>query len=919
MNVGVVALDPTFPIGHDRHDRPEGRSPLGHDIAFLTDVLAEVIEQQAGADTLAHIDEARRLAVADVDWLRQMLDGLTMSDTLALIRAFSYAALLANIAEDVDLNRRGAEHRRHGLAPPPGTIAHSFERIAAEADGRARLADALPQGFVSPVLTAHPTEVRRRTVLDAQRQIERLLLARGGPDGDPVGDDEIRLHVLVLWQTAILRLSKLAVRDEVNEALRYYEMSLLEQVPKLHGTFERLVQQQLPELDEPVPPVVRMGSWIGGDRDGNPFVTADVTAFALRRHAEVALTHHLAALDRLGIELSMSSRLITPTAALLALADASADHSPFRVDEPYRRALRGMRARLHATAVALVGVAPGPEPHAVLPAYAHPDELVTDLRVVEESLGHHGAGALAEAKVGPARRAVEAFGFHLCTLDLRQNSMVHEQVVAEILAAAGVVDDYRALDEAARVALLLDELATARLLVNRHLDYSELTTGELAIFETAAATRARIGMDSIGNYVISKCESVSDMLEVALLLREVGLAGPEHLELQIVPLFESIDDLHRAGAIITELLSIPRYRRWLTGLGDVQEVMLGYSDSNKDGGYLAANWGLYRAELDLVTAVRDAGVGLRLFHGRGGTVGRGGGPSYEAILAQPSGSVAGSVRITEQGEIIAAKYTDATLARENLETFLAGMLEATCTDSERLDDDSAAAYTTMDELAALACDAYRDLVYGTEGFVDWFRAATPVREIADLNIGSRPASRTASTRIEDLRAIPWVFSWSQARIMLPGWYGAGSAFEQWVGSDADRLDQLRDLHGRWGFVRTVLSNMAMVLAKTDLSIAARYAELVADPHHRAAIFDRIVAEHERSVRWVLAITGQDHLLADNPLLERSLEHRFPALVGLHEVQVALLERWRAGDDDELVQRGIHLTINGIATALRNSG
>jgi phosphoenolpyruvate carboxylase len=664
---------------------------------------------------------------------------------------------------------------------------------------------------------------------------------------------------------------------------------------------------------------VRMGSWIGGDRDGNPFVTADVTAYALERHAEVALAHHLARLERLSVDLSMSSRLITPTDELLALAEASGDASPFRVDEPYRRALRGLHARLFATAVALVGVAPGNAPHAHLPAYDHPDELVADLRVVERSLHHHGAGALSDALVMPARRAVEAFGFHLCTLDLRQNSIVHEAVVAELLAAAGVSHDYLELSEPARVELLLDELSSPRLLVNRHLTYSELTDSELAILVTAAAVRARIGPDCLRNYVISKCESVSDVLEVAVLLREVGLVGPDHLDVQIVPLFESIEDLHRAGQIVEAMLAIPRYRQWLSGLGDEQEIMLGYSDSNKDGGYLAANWGLYRAELDLVAIARKAGIGLRFFHGRGGTVGRGGGPSYEALLAQPSGSVDGSVRITEQGEIIAAKYTDPELARESLETLLSGMLEATSTDLERLDDGADRAYATIDELAARARDTYRDLVYGTEGFVEWFRAATPVREISDLNIGSRPASRSKSMRVEDLRAIPWVFSWSQARIMLPGWYGAGSAFEQWVGDDGDRLDYLRDLHGRWGFLRTVLSNMAMVLAKSDLAIAARYAELVPDEELRATVFDAIVAEHERSVRWLLAITERDHLLGDNPRLLRSLQHRYPSLVGLHHVQASLLQRWRAGDHDELVQRGIHLTINGIATALRNSG
>ena len=894
---------------------------LRADIALLGRLLAEVIEEQAGPATLQRIDDARDLAVTDIDAMAALLDELPMSETLALVRCFSYSALLANIAEDVDLDRAGALDRRAGRPAKPGTIAHAFTRIADEPDGPTRLLAALPRAFVGPVLTAHPTEVRRRTILDAQRQIDRLLVGGERSSDDP--DDrqrweaDLRRTILVLWQTAILRLTKLGVRDEVEEVLRYYEMSLLEQVPALHDAFERFVAGIDPDVA--VPPVIRMGSWIGGDRDGNPFVTADVTAFALRRHAEVALAHHLTSLERLGVDLSLSSRLITPTDDLLLLAESSGDDSPFRVDEPYRRALRGLHARLCATAVALVGSNPGTAPHAELPRYHEAAELVADLRVVERSLHHHGAGALADALVLPARRAVEAFGFHLCTLDLRQSSAVHETVVAELLAAAGVVPDYLALTEAARVEVLLEELASPRLLVNRHLDYGAQTDSELAILVTAAATRARIGPESLRNYVISRCESVSDVLEVAVLLREVGLAGPDHLAVQIVPLFESIDDLHRAGQIVEALLAIPRYRHWLSGLGDEQEVMLGYSDSNKDGGYLAANWGLYRAELDLVAIARKAGIGLRFFHGRGGTVGRGGGPSYEALLAQPSGSVDGSVRITEQGEIIAAKYTDPELARENLETLLSGMLVATTTDLEGLDDGADRAYATMDELAALARASYRDLVYGTEGFVEWFRAATPVREIAELNIGSRPASRTASSRVEDLRAIPWVFSWSQARIMLPGWYGAGSAFEQWIGGDERRLAELRDLHGRWGFLRAVLSNMAMVLAKTDLGIGARYAELVTDEALRATVFDAIVAEHERAVRWTLAITERTGLLDDNPRLLRSLQHRYPALVGLHHVQASLLQRWRDGDRDELVQRGIHLTINGVATALRNSG
>ena len=483
--------------------------------------------------------------------------------------------------------------------------------------------------------------------------------------------------------------------------------------------------------------------------------------------------------------------------------------------------------------------------------------------------------------------------------------------------------DYPSLAEHERCLLLERELASPRLLHSPHLRYSEQTRSELEILGVAADIHRRFGAAALPNYVISKCQSVSDLLEVGILLKEVGLLQGDALGVDIVPLFETIDDLGRASAIMRAAFALPSYRRWLDGRGGCQEVMLGYSDSNKDGGYVTANWALYRAELALVEAFREHGVKLRLFHGRGGTVGRGGGPSFEAILAQPAGSVAGGLRITEQGEIIASKYSDPELGRRNLETLVAATLEASLVDGERLEGRAPVYYGAMDALSAHAHRAYRGLVYDTPEFVAYFRAATPIAEIAGLNIGSRPASRTASPRIEDLRAIPWVFSWGQCRLMLPGWYGFGTAVEAWLAEfpagAAAGLALLAEMQARWPFFRSVLSNMAMVLAKTDIAIASRYAELVDDAGIRDAIFGRIVAEHGRSIRHLLAITGHAALLYDNPTLARSIRNRFPYLDPLNHLQVELLRRFRAGQTDERTQRAIHLTINGLAAGLRNSG
>jgi phosphoenolpyruvate carboxylase len=929
--VDVADLRP--PGTNGRGDRADD-APLRDDIRLLGRVLGEVIGSQAGDDVFDLVEstrvEAFKIRRSEVDRaeLAKRLSGLDIRSSNHVIRAFSHFSVLANLAEDIHHERRRRFHRREGSPPQAGSLAATLallDQADLEADVVAR---ELTGALVCPVVTAHPTEVRRRTISQVQRHIAELIRQRdhtaAGELDDAQWSAELWRSVLTLWQTALLRLSRLRLTDEIDEALRYYDLSLFEVVPSINAELRRALNERWPDAGLLPRPMLLPGSWIGGDRDGNPFVTADALRRATTRQAETALAHHIDELQRLRDELSMSDRLVTPTPELYHLAEASRDDSPFRADEPYRRAINGISARLAATAKNVLGRELGPVPDHWLEPYEVPDELRHDLDVIDVSLRTHGAGALADDRLLRLREAVEVFGFHLCGLDMRQNSAVHEEVLGELLAWAGVCDDYASLDEAARVELLARELRMRRPLVRPDAELSDTVRSELDVLLAAAEQVALLGPRAIPNYVISMCESVSDVLEAAVLLKEVGLLDPgaeggPTCSVGISPLFETIDDLQAAGTTLTAVLAQPLYRSLLASRGDMQEVMLGYSDSNKDGGYLAANWALYRAELDLVEVARAEGIRLRLFHGRGGTVGRGGGPSYEAIRAQPPGAVAGALRITEQGEVIAAKYGDPDRARRNLEALLAATLESTLLDVEGLGDGAEPAYELLDDLAARAQQAYRALVHETPGFVEWFRAATPISELGELNIGSRPPSRKAGDSIADLRAIPWVFSWSQARIMLPGWYGTGSALEGWVDGDEARLARLQELHRTWPFFRTVLSNMGMVLAKTDLGLAARYAELVPDEELRSRVFDQITAEHERTCRMLLAITGDDHLLADNPSLARSIRNRFPYLEPLHHLQVEMLRRRRGGDDDELTRRNIQLTINGIATALRNSG
>jgi phosphoenolpyruvate carboxylase len=909
----------------------EPEQALFDDVRLLGQILGDTVREQEGEAAFELIEAIRKLSVAyqrkaDEEAgrnLDRLLKRLSPTETVSVIRAFSYFSHLANIAEDrQNVRRRMAiEDREEAI---PGSLARSFELFAIAGVDSDKVLRALSRSWISPVLTAHPTEVQRKSTLDAERAIAELVAARESLRGRRAlaeNEAELRARMTQLWQTRLLRYVRLSVRDEIENVLAYYRNTFLREIPRLYGELDR-------RLGKRVAPFFRMGNWIGGDRDGNPNVNAATLVMAVSRQAETVLRHYLTEVHVLGAELSMSHTLVGCSPALLALADRSGDDNPHRDDEPYRRALIGVYARLAGTLKALTDTEALRHAVASGEPYDTPEAFLADLKVVDESLRSHHGAALIELRLAPLMRAVEVFGFHLATTDLRQSSDKHEAAIAELLAAARIEPNYGALAEAAKQTLLIRLLQDPRPLRLRGNGYSAETESELKIFETALRLRRAFGPLAIRHYIISHTEAVSDLLEVLLLQKECGLmqgtldpsdASLARADLIVVPLFETIEDLRAAEAIVSEFYELPGIEALVRNSGAEQDVMLGYSDSNKDGGYFTSNWELYRASTALARLFEDKpGLTLRLFHGRGGTVGRGGGPSYEAILAQPPGTVKGQIRLTEQGEVINAKYANPEIGRHNLETLIAATLEATL-----LSPTLAAPQEFLDaaaEISELSRQAYRKLVYETAGFTDYFFAATPIAEIASLNIGSRPASRKATRRIEDLRAIPWSFSWGQSRVALPGWYGFGSAIDAFLGRDPEpRLALLRRMKEEWPFFRTLLSNMDMVLAKADLGVAQRYADLVPDKALARDVFAAISSEWHRVVAALDRITGETRRLADNPALARSIAHRFAYIAPLNHLQVELLRRWRAGQTDEKAERGILISINGIAAGLRNSG
>jgi phosphoenolpyruvate carboxylase len=880
------------------------------DIRYLGKLLGDVIRAYGGEALFQRIEYIRATSVdryrgiAGATAMDRGLDALTLDDTLSFVRGFMLFSMLANLAED----------RQGGAEKPGDDLAATVNRLTKQGIGVERAAALLDKALIVPVLTAHPTEVMRKSMIDHRNRIAELMRYRDlgraeTPDGDLIEQAIVR-QIALLWQTRPLRRERLYVSDEVDIALAYLRDIFMPVLPILYARWERVLKHRTRSF-------LRLGSWIGGDRDGNPNVSAESLRLALGRASQSVLTRYLDDLHALGGELSISTELATTTDAVVHLADASHDVNAVRRDEPYRRAITGIYARLAATYQVVTGHSPARAASVKAEPYRHADELRADLVDIAHALSTGGAGVLATGgALGRLIRAVETFGFHLATLDLRQNADVHARVVADLVKVAGVEADYLKLDEAARVELLRRELASERLLASPFAAYADETSSELAIVRAAAQAHAMYGPASITTYIISKCESVSDMLEVHVLLKEAGLYRPSSAAsapIMVVPLFETIQDLENSPRVMRAWLSLPEVRE-ATQVRGHQEVMVGYSDSNKDGGYLTSVWSLNQATRALAQVFEEFQTTMQIFHGRGGAVGRGGGSSFAAIRAQPAGTVQGRIRITEQGEVIAAKYGTRESAAANLEAITAATLLASLEPSAASAAEATRFAQAMDVISKEAFRTYRALVYETEGFKTFFRQMTPLAEIAELKIGSRPASRTKSDRIEDLRAIPWVFSWAQARVMLPGWYGVGQALR----SFADQ-GLLREMIAAWPFFQATLDNLEMVLAKSDMGIAARYATLVEDPALSAAIFGQIRDAWSMTHDCLLGITRQTRLLEKNPLLDASIRLRLPYIEPLNLLQVELLKRHRSGETDARVREGIQLSINAVATALRNSG
>jgi phosphoenolpyruvate carboxylase len=930
---------------NDHRDFVTDRGPdrrLRDDIRLLGRLLGDTVRAQEGDAIYDLVETIRQTSIrfhrdgdeAARHELETILARLTPAQSVQIVRAYSYFSHLSNIAEDQQLIRGLRAQAMAAVAPQPGTLACAFERARAAGLGRLELRRFIDEAVMSPVLTAHPTEVRRKSTMTRELAIATLLDRRDRVEltRREAADleDRLRRAVLVLWQTSLLRRTRLTVADEVANGLSYYDYTFLTEVPRLYRGVEQLLQDYEPAdplSSDPIasvteapdiPSFLRLGSWIGGDRDGNPNVDAAVLRQTTRMQGTRILEFYLEELGKLGEELSISSEIVPISQDLHALAKTSPDASPHRITEPYRRAVAAMRARIAATLAKIDAAHPnGITGEATLPAYTNASELGRDLDIIIVSLRDHRAEILAGGRLKDLRRAIDCFGFHLASLDTRQNSAVHARTIAELLEAASPGSNYTDLAEPDRIARLAAELATPRPLASPFLLYSEETQKELALFQAAAKARGTYGGEIIRTAIISKAESVSDLLELAVLLKEVGLVSAAgRSEVDIAPLFETIEDLRHCAAVMDAAFTLPAYRRLVASRGDVQEIMLGYSDSNKDGGFITSGWELYKAQIELIEIFGKHSIKLRLFHGRGGSVGRGGGPSYEAILAQPPGAVGGQIRVTEQGEIISSKYSNPEVGRLNLEIFVAATFEASLLTPQ--EPPRQTYLETMEELSQLAYAAYRALVYETPEFETYFWSSTVINEISGLNLGSRPASRTRTRRIEDLRAIPWVFSWAQCRLTLPGWYGFGTACATWL-AQHENLAQLQAMYREWPFFRMLLSNMEMVLAKSNIGIASRYAELVPDVALRETIFGRIRTEWTQSIDALLAISEQKELLQDNPALDTSLRMRVPYLDPLNHLQIALLKLHRADPQNETLLRGIQLAINGISAGLRNSG
>ena len=887
---------------------------LAADAEFLKQSLYNLLHEEASPLV---VETVKLLSASDDSGalIEKVLPQLDERQTHDLTLACGLLAQILNIAEDVHHERRRQVHEDAGHDAAEGSLADTVRKLRASQVDSKLLQQQLEATKVTAVLTAHPTEVQRQSVLSFNRRIRSLLPQRERcTNAEALADlrREIDTILLGLWQTSETRHYKISVNDEINNGVSIFPMSFFEALPKLYRGMERDLQAAYPDVN--VPDILKIGGWIGGDRDGNPFVTAETLRHAFTRHADAVFRLYRGELDKLYRELPLSTRRVKVNDDVMALAAESPDEEIARTEEPYRRAIAYIMARVMGKARSL-GLGMGSKFGFSVP-YADVQEFIDDLKTLQRSLRDNGSVLMAESRIADIIRTASVCGFHMMPLDLRQHAEKHEEVVAELFQYADL-EDYLQLSEEEKQAALLRELSHQRPLYSPFITYSEHTRRELAIFSEARKIKDEFGEDAVTQSIISNCERPSDLLALALLLKECGLLhvanGQPVSRMNIVPLFETIEALENACPVMDTMFSLEWYRNLLASRDNIQEIMLGYSDSNKDGGYVASSWCLYQAELGLVDLFKKYDVRMRLFHGRGGSVGRGGGPSYQAILAQPAGSVAGQIRITEQGEVITAKYADPSNARRNLETLVAATLEASLL-PEQKDPDP----VLMQALSDISFKYYRELITH-EDFIDYFLQTSPIREIATLNLGSRPASRKTLARIQDLRAIPWVFSWMQNRLMLPAWYGFGSAVVTFCEQDPANMALMQAHAKNNPFFQAMLSNMEQVMAKTDITLAEDYAGLSESPEKAAVIFAMIKEEYLKSRKALLDILQTTELLNDNRSLARSLALRIPYLNALNGLQVAMLKRLRQDPNDRHALLMVHLTINGVAQGLRNTG
>ncbi len=909
-----------------------------------------------GDEVFAKIQNIVKLSASDeYGKLEELVAQLTNEEMVVVSRYFSILPLLINISEDVDFAYE-INYQNNTNQDYLGKLSMTVDMVSESENSK----EILENVNVVPVLTAHPTQVQRKTVLELTNHIHDLLRKYRDVKAGVVNRDkwytDLRRYIEIIMQTDIIREKKLKVKNEITNVMEYYNGSLIQAITKLTSEYKRLAAEKGIDLTNPKP--ITMGMWIGGDRDGNPYVTAETLRLSATVQSEVIINYYIEKLTGLYRTFSLSTTLTKISPEVERLAELSSDKSIYRENEPYRKAFNYIQSKLIQTLIELIELKAGPtiSRHAFensklgsdvyantnnasviakylqnkvnkvsselqdeIPSYKTAKEFKDDLLIIKQSLLDNGGDALLTGDFSELLQAVDVFGFYLATIDMRQDSSVNEACVAELLKSANIVDDYSALSEEEKVKVLLKELQEdPRTLSSTNAEKSEQLQKELAIFQTARYLKDKLGDEVIKQHIISHTESVSDMFELAIMLKEVGLLDNQKARVQIVPLFETIKDLENSRGIMEEFLDYDIVRRWVTANKGYQEIMLGYSDSNKDGGYLSSVWTLYKAQNELTRIGSERGIKVTFIHGRGGTVGRGGGPSYEAITSQPFGSIKERIRLTEQGEIIENKYGNKDVAYYNLEMLLSATVGRIVTRMITNPDEIDTFRETMDGIVTYSNGVYRDLVFGNPHFYDYFFEATPIKEVSSLNIGSRPAARKTITEISGLRAIPWVFSWSQSRIMFPGWYGVGSAFKHFIDAEEGNLEKLQHMYEKWPFFHSLLSNVDMVLSKTNMNIAFQYSKL-AESEEVRNVFNVILDEWQLTKDVILAIEKHDNLLEENPSLRASLDYRIPYFNVLNYIQIELIKRLRHDELDEDYEKLIHTTINGIATGLRNSG